>query len=269
MARKTVNVMPPLAGLDRNWAYQSQAPFSLSDAINARCRDVFEQRQRLGCRGGHVKVYPQLLGGAIVTSYTVEFNYTLFDDTFLRDTSPTTNFVNDNLKIGVGVNTDYTVDRSILHFDLSSIPAGATIISASLAGTHGTVGTSLGGSAKVRRLTETTWVAAQATWNNKATATAWKTPNVKGTSFPESQTGPFTTAGELDWTMPTDTQGRIIIAGMGPLVQDAYTNRSKHLHIMLMMADETINDNGGFFRPSEYSIVADRPVLTVTYEVTS
>jgi hypothetical protein len=280
MARTQIEIQQPLAGLDRNYAYQSQPPFSLCDAMNVRCTDVFEQRSRLGSRPGLVKAFCQQLGGGTVESFTVEFDYTKLNSTFLRDTAPTTNFENDNLKIGVGFNSDGTVDRSILHFDLTSLPTvgvgGVTvvnIVSANLAVTKlNPPGPKLGGPAKVRRITEISapvWLEAQATWNNKVTGTAWTTPNVKGTSSPATQTGPFTTSGEVDWSMVGDEVGRKTITGLAALVQDAHTSRSEHLHIMLMMADETIDDHNYAFRGDNYTIVADRPVLTVQYEVTT
>lgn len=275
MARQKVEIQPPLAGLDRAWAVQSQPPFTLADALNVRGRSPFDDRAILGSRPGLVKAFCQQLGGGTVESFTVEFDYTKIDDTLLREEAPTTNFDVDNLKIGVGVNTNNKVDRSILHFNLTTIPTGAVstvIISASLAVTKvDPPGPNNGGPMKLRRIIDADagWVEAQATWNNRATATAWSVANVKGTSSPATQTGPFTTTGEVDFTMPI-AAGRMTITGLAALVQDAFTSRSKHLRIMLMAADETTADDiNGAFRGSEYTLVPDRPVLTVTYEVTS
>lgn len=59
---KPVIVQAPIAGLDRNYAYQSQPPYSFPDGLNIRCRDVFEQRERVGSRPCLQKAYQTLLG---------------------------------------------------------------------------------------------------------------------------------------------------------------------------------------------------------------
>jgi len=198
-------------------------------------------------------------GGTPITPATVTFLLT--KDAFIRDTSPTTNFGNnENLKIGVGVNTPGTVDRPVLHFDLSqpsvegtTIPSGATMTAASIAFT--TLNPTVGGAAKARRLTQAAWVELQATWNNYATGTPWTTAG-----------GDYTVTGEVDWSLPTGS-GAFTLSGLAALCQDALSNRASQLHLLLMNVDEATDGRNATFRDSEYGpIPSQRPLLTVSYE---
>lgn len=199
----------------------------------------------------------------VIVPATVTFSLT--KDAFLRDTSPTTNFGNnENLKLGVGVNTAGTIDRPLIHVDLSAVPAsgsiipipdGATITAAHIEFTYLNPGGS--GTVKIRRLTQSAWVELQATWNRYATGLDWALAG-----------GDFTTALEVDWPKPTaaDTNP-VSTTDLAILVQDALDSRSKQLHLILMMADEITNGNNITFRDSEYNpIPSQRPSLSVSYE---
>jgi hypothetical protein len=230
--------------------------------MNVRCRDVFEQRSRLGSRPGLVKAFGQLLGGATIESFDVVFSCptlpcTTIEDTYLQDTTPTTNNGAGNLN--VGVLTGPIIRRTIIHVNLSTIPASATIVSASLSVTNpfNTVSPNFPG--KIRRLTTQAWVELEATWNRASNALAWTTPG-----------GDYTTVGELDVVLPWSVSVGYTFFGLGPLVQDAYTNWGKQLHIIIMNTDEASIGHSVTFRSKNYvGVVSQRPVLSVTYEVTS
>lgn len=52
MAKSTIELLPPVGGLDRRHAYQRQPPFTTPDSLNARPDDAREQRLRVGSRPG-------------------------------------------------------------------------------------------------------------------------------------------------------------------------------------------------------------------------
>lgn len=94
-------------------------------------------------------------------------------DTYINSAASATNYgANDPLLVG-----DLDVNRTLLHFDTSTIPAGTAITSAQLrlmvTGVSGPGGAS-GGELNVYRVTEA-WTEPNATWNNRDTGTAWST----------------------------------------------------------------------------------------------
>jgi len=264
MPRQMVQMQQPLAGLDRAWAYQSQPPFSLPDALNVRCRDVFESRARLGSRPGLVKVFLQQLGGGTVESFTLDFAAS--KDAMIYKLSPDNPFDPSQgaLAFGLALANSLVVKRTVLTFDMTSIsptpPATAAIVTASLRLNCSTINGSGGYAAKVQRLVtpgSTGWVEAQATWNSYATGNPWSTAG-----------GDFTATDALDFTAPT-ALGNFTITGFGTLAQDAYANRSKLLHIILKNATEGAILNQISFNQRTDATESNRPKLTVTYEVTS
>lgn len=62
MPERLVELQFPLAGLDRQFAYQSQAPYSTPDALNVRPRETIKGRARGGSRPGLGKYSTDLLG---------------------------------------------------------------------------------------------------------------------------------------------------------------------------------------------------------------
>ena len=173
-------------------------------------------------------------------------------DCYIRDTAPTTNHDTDNLKVGVGVNTDGTIDRALLHFDLSTIPVGFKVGAATLSVT--TVSVEGGGAAgTIDRVSQPAWVENEVTWQRASVATDW----TDGADF----TADLTAA----WTGPTGA-GRYVIPGLAGLCNDALLHRAKQLHIILRLGNEITNNVNAIFRDSEYVLVPDRPVLTVFVE---
>lgn len=273
MARKLTNVQPPLAGLNRAWGYQSQPPFTVADALNSRCRDVFEQRQRLGGRGGHVKAYPQKIGESAgvesfsITVYPEKDAYLDFD----LNNSPhggATSCAGSPCGIRVGRFTSGTKWRSIFHFDVSEIPAGANITSAVMYLTSSSSQPGGGTACKVNRLTTVAegghaddWVEDECTWDRASDASAWAT--VGGGSD-------YTTDGELDWTMTSAVGVMTQEISIGPLIQDAVDERSGQLHFVLKNASETVNNTYRFFKDVHFNTgldpVPSRPHITISYE---
>ena len=267
-----VNVQQPLAGLDRAWAYQSQPPFSMSDCSNVRLRDVFEKRNRLGSRPGLVKAFTQHLGDAApVVSYTQDVFP--IKDTYLYLATPDTarDAGNNNSSHLVGSWAGTNIARTIIHFDLSTIPAGPTVTLATLSLYRSNRnGADTAVAMKLARILDADegWSETQATWNSRATGTPWSVANDES-----PQVGPYTltTPAAVNWNTPT-VNGFFSITGLAAMVQYALDNRSEQLHILLMAADEVAGDvfdgNIIFLRSSEYTPdPTQQPKLTVTYEV--
>jgi hypothetical protein len=263
MARTTIQIQPPLAGVDRAYAFQSQPPFTLSDANNVRGRSVFDQRAILGSRPGLVKAFAQnvsMAGGSEVESFTEHFFAA--KDVTLVGLDPNGNYDGTtstrSLRMGCGP-TGLANDkrRFLMHFDMTDIPASATITAASLY--LRCWFTESDGPAKIYRVTQTSWVEAQATWNSYATSLTWATAGL-GTSD-------YTTTGQLDFTKPVDV-GDFTISGLAALAQTAYDSVSKQLHLVFVSTDETTTNTDCGFRQSEYTADSSHvPKLTVSYTV--
>lgn len=60
--KKTLDLQPPVAGIDRRLAYQKQPPYSCATANNVRPDDTIESRVRIGSRPGLDKAHAAALG---------------------------------------------------------------------------------------------------------------------------------------------------------------------------------------------------------------
>lgn len=102
--------------------------------------------------------------------------------TRMEDTSPTTNFSSQNSIHAGEYNAGAIIDRSLIQFDLSSIPAGAIISSATLK-LYKTTDDSSNNTRTLRiyRLLRS-WVEAQATWNKADSGTNWGTAGCANTT---------------------------------------------------------------------------------------
>jgi hypothetical protein len=256
MARsQPINVQQPLGGLNRAYAFQSQPPFTLVDSMNVRCRDVFEQRARLGSRPCLIKAFADnvSVGGVGVQGFQRIFYAT--QDVFIDSLAPNTNL---NFQGSWQIRKGPSVARSLLYFDLSIIPATATIISAVFFFYRFT-GSSSSGSRhgfQIFRLTRTNWGETTATWNKYDGTNNWTTAG-----------------GDFSTNDPVAAEGIIVSAQnvvfITHTVRDAVLNRSGALHLMFKYAGETgstiVED---FFYGRTYSLEPlKRPFISVTYEV--
>lgn len=259
MARQKIEIHQPLAGLDRAWAYQSQQPFTLSDAMNVRCHDVFEQRARLGSRPGLVKAYGQQVNQpTVVTSYTMDFYPT--KDLELEGHSSTANSNWDGSYFHVGNDSAGLLDplRTLLHFNLNAISGAATITSATLT-LYCVTSTGSALAAHVYRVTRTTWLETLCTWNKYDGSVAWTTPG-----------GDFTLTDGIDWTL--GATGYQTIGGLQTLVTTAMGlagGDAKQLHLILKAHTEDIGVNLNQYRSKDYPDGGNTywPKLTVIYAI--
>jgi hypothetical protein len=180
-------------------------------------------------------------------------------DTFLDEDNPATaqDTASDSYRVGnfYAIKSGDTKYRGLLHFDVSDLPAGATINSATL-DLNILVADTAATAAEVRRVTQASWVEAEATWNSYSTGNSWT-----------SAGGDYTATGEVAWNHATAT-GSKTISGLGALVQDALDSRSGQLHIILMSdaaEADTGNTHQNRFRSGEGTTESERPLLTVNY----
>ena len=88
---RIIQLQPPLGGLNKAWAYQSQPPFTTPKCLNVRPRDVMRRRHRIGSRPGLAKAYPQELGSGnpirMLSQVTVAASdgFTFWEDLFIGD----------------------------------------------------------------------------------------------------------------------------------------------------------------------------------------
>ena len=61
---REIELLPPLAGLSENLAFEKQAPFTTPDSQNMRNYDTDQERARRGQRPGTAKAFTTQVGGA-------------------------------------------------------------------------------------------------------------------------------------------------------------------------------------------------------------
>jgi hypothetical protein len=189
--------------------------------------------------------------------------FALTKDLRIESGSPSTNFNEDWLHAG---RSSGSARRFLLHYDLSSIPAGSTVSSATLDGVS-TLELTPTAPAKVKRLTTTTWGETTATWNTSDGVTAWSPANSAS-----PQTGPYTEVDAVAVNLPrgglvAPTAFPFSIPGLAALAQDAIDNRAGQLHLIVMTNnDSTPSAHAEFYDREEIVTVGALPFsLTVVY----
>jgi len=181
-------------------------------------------------------------------------------DTNIRLSTPTRNWGTDaNLYVGVTNATD-NVYRTIMAFDLSSIPAGATVTSCKLTvnvtqRTNPTPG-------HVRRLCAEHWLdgdgqsEAQATWQVWKTGAGWGLAGAGSTAACGVGGGDYTVANEVPYTPPAGT-GAFTFPELKQLCQDALAQPDRRLRLRISQDAEATQSNLLKFDSSD-ATTADR-----------
>ena len=242
----TTSIQFPLAGENRATSYQSQPPFYSPSAQNVRSRDTLSGRVRGGSRPHLVKAFPTRLG-AISGATAGAVALSAEKDVYFNEAEPT---VTRNTSILFVQGTASNRVHTLLHFDLVSIPAAATITSASLVLTISSL-PSVALPCYARRVTQTAWVEAQADWTEYSTGNNWATAGGDATATDQAS---FTVA----------TSGSTTTIDLTTLAIDAYTYRSDALHLLLRSQTEPFT-GGVTWHSSEAANTAYRPVLTINY----
>jgi hypothetical protein len=190
------------------------------------------------------------------TSSTLDLTATM--DNVMSSTSPTINNgsctqINADGDTGSGQRS-----RSLIQFDLSSLPPGATITSATLT-LMKEGGDDVADNVSVHRITNS-WtqgtgcsVAAVSNWNQRATGTNWTTA---GGDFIAGQEATTSVAanGSYTWNVTNMVQGWI--AG-------TFSNNG----LLVKMVNETTSGNWKIFASTESTTSANRPKLSITYSL--
>ncbi len=166
-----------------------------------------------------------------------------------NNSSITTNWIYADL-------TGTDVRRSVIKFDLSSIPSNAVITSASLKLIQ------LGGSGSitvnVHRLLRN-WVNAQVTWNEYSTGNSWSTAGGgAGTDYTSTATD--------SKAMSSYAGGTVDSYNVLTDVQDIVNNGGNNYGWIMKLATESGNTYVGY-NSQDAGTPANRPILTVVYTV--
>jgi uncharacterized repeat protein (TIGR01451 family) len=161
--------------------------------------------------------------------------------------NPTTNYASQTYLWTGGLNY---LENSLMQFDLSTVPVGATIDSASLRlnkiGQYGTMG-----SVSAHRITAP-WLESQATWNNRLTGTPWSTSGGSYNSTAEASLV-MGANGVYNWSLTTLAQG--------------WLNGSMANNGVLIRQVNQAVEGGSQFDSREATTVANRPRLNVDYTI--
>jgi len=194
----------------------------------------------------------RLRTGALIT--LPPFVFSANKDSYMYLSSPNSNFGTSSLvDVGMIIADPTVARRGVVHFNMDDIPANATVITAILDMYSPTDMGVPPHPAHVYRFTNGIWVETTITWN--------------------SDNGSFTTTDPVGVAWNTYDAGGIFGAppsniDIATLAQDAYDNRSKQLHILLKVDDESgAVQNGQHLRSKEGTPDEERPKLTVTCTV--
>lgn len=176
-------------------------------------------------------------------------------DTPLDSYSPTTNL--DGTILQTGDEPGFAqVYRSLIKFDLSSIPASATGSNATLS--LWLYGNSASNARDVRVYRQKrAWVETQATWNNYSTGNAWSTAggfhtnDCEQTDIGSLNLAAAESVGEKQWSLTA--------ASMQAMWDGSWTNNG-----FLLKAD-TENADAHYYRASNYATGSNRPKMQITY----
>ena len=194
------------------------------------------------------------------------------DDATMWKANPTSNFGNEpNLSV---MSLSFNEHRSLLKFDLSGIPSGGTINSATLT-LYSDVSQEYNANGAnpyniamdVFRVTND-WLESPVTWNNRLAATPWATggSDYVGTTqvqdvnqYARATDNPTANDVPVSWT---------VTSLVNQWYQGTYTNDGLLIRSYYVPGYyDTFQANHLYFRSSEYAGTASDPTLTVNYTV--
>ncbi len=193
-----------------------------------------------------------------VNTVTLQPNGTEGLDTFIFSSSAASNY-GTLTYMGVGEDNSVinSVGRSLLKFDLSSLPANATITSATLS-----LWTDLDLSSNTRTIRvyrlKVPFNETQATWNVRMTGANWETAGAAGVNDRESvDIGSV----QILSNEPLNTEKQIALtpARLQEMINGSFTNNG-----FIIVADTELND-GFTYKTSEHATSSQRPKLVIQY----
>jgi RHS repeat-associated protein len=183
-------------------------------------------------------------------------------DTYLLNTSPTTNNGTAVVMwVGESNNATDKVARSLIKFDLSSIPSNATITSATLSLWTDADFSDNDRMIRVYRL-KVPFNETQATWNEASSGVSWQSPGASGTNDRES-----TAIGSVqilaNESLDVEKQISLSTTQIQEMVNGTFTNNG-----FIIIAD-TEQDDRFNYRTSDASAATKRPKLVIEYTTSS
>lgn len=205
---------------------------------------------------------PTIAPTPIIYAVTLQPNGTNGMDTYLLSSSSATNY-GASADMGIGENNDVAnkYARSLLKFDLSSIPADATITSVTLSLWTSQDISSNNGTVNVYRL-KTPFNETQATWNRSATGINWQSVGASGVNDRES-----TPIGSVlilaNETLNTEKQIPLDPAKVQEWLNGSFANNG-----FILTTTSELNDRFNY-KTSDTSTSAQRPKLVIQYSAPS
>jgi hypothetical protein len=192
----------------------------------------------------------------LASTYSSQPDGTAGVDARLSSASPTSNFGTDT-SLAVGeADTTVNTGRSLVKFDLTSIPANATINSATLSLWQFSDNSSNARTFRVYRSLRA-WVESQTTWNIYSTGNNWQAAGGFGANDSEQ-----TDIGSLAFTATEangEKQWSLTASAIQEMVAGTFTNNG-----FLLKADTESNDMYQF-RSSDWTTAGERPKLVIDY----
>jgi hypothetical protein len=161
-------------------------------------------------------------------------------------------------------NDNSNSERGLVRFDLSAIPAGATVTSCTLNIHVGTVNQASAG--KIYRVKQPAWDETAATWNRYDGVNAWTTPGAfNAVELMSDVVVTLGADGPIAYTAPT-TGGAFAFPDLSPLCQDAVTARGGALNLMIKQDADAPGATAEFsFSRRTDSAENERPRLEVAW----
>jgi hypothetical protein len=164
----------------------------------------------------------------------------------------------------LGSRAQFEVRRALLRFDLSQIPAGAVVSSATLKITVVMVPMTPNNSTFDIKLVLQSWTESGVSWNSRSGAgTPWQVPGATGSGDSASTPSSFVAVGSANFTDYTFSS----MAGLVADVQGWINDSSSNFGWLLMSEDEVTPQTARRFGAREDP--AHPPVLTINYSLPS
>jgi len=225
-------------------------------------------RRRIGVlRPWGIMVAILMMGATYLRAATITVNPK--EDAYIRQFDPDRTFGDyggePSLVSGaLGSRAQFEVRRALLRFDVSAIPPGAVVNSATLQMTVVMVPLSpVNSTFDIRRVLQS-WTEGGVSWNSRSGAgTPWQVPGVTGSADSVSTPSSFVAVGSANFTAYTFPSSTALLADVQGWVNDASSNFGWLLISENEVSPETARRFGAREDP------AHQPVLTINYSLPS
>lgn len=176
-----------------------------------------------------------LLGaGAVLPACADTLTVSASSDTWILAENPDGNLNGDFHGLGAGMNSHGSPMRAMIKFDLSQIPANATVTAVSMTVTEVKENSIATTDYELHRILQN-WTASEATWNNRTASSAWSAAGL---------------AADTDYTATASGTITATVGAFGPHTFDS--NDKLIADVQAWISDPTSN-NGWFFKAATES----------------